>query len=304
MRNRIDTVFISLFKGLKMLSKDPRLYAFRDALADKHFEIEITTQRFIQGKKKCVNTAVAGLFKENNKKSERQTECLLGEEFLIFEQGKTMSWGQSLKDGYVGYIDTKVLCTSTIKQTHIVSVPRTFQYLQADLRGPMEYPLSMGSKVSVVDETEVRGTMYAILENGKAIITRHLSPIGRVYEDYVTVAETLIHTPYLWGGVSGFGIDCSGLVQLSMMMTGKMVLRDTDMQQKTIGRPLTDSDKLQRGDLIFWNGHVAIMIDHENIIHANGYSMDVIIEPLEEAMTRIAKKHQYPIEKRRPIQEM
>ncbi|KEC55718.1 NlpC/P60 family protein [Bartonella koehlerae] len=287
-----------------MLSKDPRLYAFRDALADKHFEIEITTQRFIQGKKKCVNTAVAGLFKENNKKSERQTECLLGEEFLIFEQGKTMSWGQSLKDGYVGYIDTKVLCTSTIKQTHIVSVPRTFQYLQADLRGPMEYPLSMGSKVSVVDETEVRGTMYAILENGKAIITRHLSPIGRVYEDYVTVAETLIHTPYLWGGVSGFGIDCSGLVQLSMMMTGKMVLRDTDMQQKTIGRPLTDSDKLQRGDLIFWNGHVAIMIDHENIIHANGYSMDVIIEPLEEAMTRIAKKHQYPIEKRRPIQEM
>ncbi|CDO39609.1 peptidase P60 [Bartonella henselae] len=287
-----------------MLSKDPRLYAFRDDLADKRFETEITAQRFIQGEKKRVNTAVAGLFKENNKKSEKQTECLLGEELLIFEQGKTMSWGQSLKDGYVGYIDTTILCTSAIKQTHIVSVPRTFQYLQADLRGPMEYPLSMGSKVSVVNETEVRGTIYAILESGKAIITRHLSPIGRVYEDYVTVAETLIHTPYLWGGVSGFGIDCSGLVQLSMMMTGKMVLRDTDMQQKTIGRVLTDSDKLKRGDLVFWNGHVAIMIDHENIIHANGYSMDVMIEPLEEAVTRIAKKYQYPIEKRRPIQEM
>ncbi|WP_455480916.1 C40 family peptidase [Bartonella sp. B12(2025)] len=287
-----------------MVSKDPRLYAFRNDLADQRLETEIAAQRFVQGEKKRVNTAVAGLFKENNKKSERQTECLLGEELLIFEQGETMSWGQSLKDGYVGYIDTTVLCTSTVKQTHVVSVPRTFQYLQADLRSPMECSLSMGSKVSVVDEIEVRGTMYSILENRKAIITHHLSPIGRVYEDYVTVAEAFVHTPYLWGGISGFGIDCSGLVQLSMIMTDQMVLRDTDMQQKTIGKQLTDSDTLQRGDLIFWKGHVAIMIDHENIIHANGFSMDVMIEPLEEAITRIAKKHQYPIEKRRPIQGM
>ncbi|EJF81295.1 NlpC/P60 family protein [Bartonella doshiae] len=286
-----------------MIFKDPRLHAFRNDLADKRLETEISAQRFVEGEKKRVNIAVAGLFKESNKKSERQTECLLGEDLLIFEQKETMSWGQSLKDGYVGYIETAALCTSSIKQTHIVSVPRTFQYLQTDLRKPMEYSLSMGSKVTVVDQTEVRDVMYSVLENGKAIISRHLSPIGRVYEDYVTVAETFIHTPYLWGGVSGFGIDCSGLIQLSMMMTGKMVLRDTDMQQKTIGIPLTDDDKLQRGDLIFWKGHVAIMVDHENIIHASGYSMDVTIEPLEEAITRIAKKNEYPIAKRRPIQE-
>ncbi|WP_026088045.1 NlpC/P60 family protein [Bartonella rattimassiliensis] len=284
-----------------MISKDSRLHAVRDDLADQRLETEVTAQRFVQGEKKRVNAAVAGLFKENSKKSERQTECLFGEELLIFEQGEAISWGQSLKDGYVGYIDTTALCTSTIKQTHIVSVPRTFKYLRADLRGPIESPLSMGSKVSVIDEIEVRDTVYSILENGKAIISSHLSPIGRVYEDYVTVAETFIRTPYLWGGVSGFGIDCSGLIQLSMMMTDQIVLRDTDMQQKTIGKLLTDADKLQRGDLIFWKDHVAIMVNHENIIHANGFSMDVMIEPLEEATTRIAKASQYPIAKRRPV---
>lgn len=287
-----------------MVSKDPRLHAFREDLADKRLETEVTAQRFVQGEKKRVHVPVAGLFKESSKKSEMQTECLLGEELLIFEQGEAMSWGQSLKDGYVGYIDTKTLCTSTVEQTHVVSVPRTFQYFQADLRGPMEYPLSMGSKVTVVDEVEVRETMYSILGNGKAIMSNHLSPIGRVYKDYVAVAEMFIRTPYLWGGASGFGLDCSGLIQLSMIMTGQMVLRDTDMQQKTIGHHLSDSDELQRGDLIFWKGHAAIMVDHENVIHANGFSMDVTIEPLEEVIMRVAQTyHKYPIEKRRPILE-
>ncbi|EJF96345.1 C40 family peptidase [Bartonella taylorii] len=287
-----------------MFSKDPRLRAFRDDLADKRLEKEVTAQRFVQGETRRVNVPVAGLFKENNKKSEMQTECLFGEELLIFEHGGVMSWGQSLKDGYVGYIDTKALCTSTVKQTHVVSVPRTFQYFQADLCGPVEYPLSIGSKVSVVNEIEVRETRYSILEDGKAIISNHLSPIGHAYKDYVTVAEMLIRTPYLWGGASGFGIDCSGLIQLSMIMAGQVVLRDTDMQQKTIGDQLSDSDKLQRGDLIFWKGHAAIMVDHENIIHANGSSMDVMVEPLKRVITRIAQKYQqYPIERRRPTLE-
>ncbi|CBI75827.1 conserved protein of unknown function [Bartonella clarridgeiae 73] len=284
-----------------MPHKNPQLHTSKDNFTNQQSAKEIKTPCSAQEKKRRVNKAVAGLFKENSKKSERQTECLFGEEILILEQGETMSKVQSLKDDYIGYIDTQILCTSTIKQTHIVSVPRTFQYSQADLKKTVESALSMGSKVSVVNETETRGTMYSILENGTAIISSHLHPIEHTFEDYVTVAQTFIRTPYLWGGVSGFGLDCSGLVQLSMMMAGKMVLRDTNMQQQTIGEQLTDTDTLERGDLIFWKGHVAIMVDHKNIIHANGYSMDVMIEPLEEAIKRIAKNHKYPVAKRRPL---
>ncbi|AQX20787.1 Cell wall-associated hydrolase, NlpC family [Bartonella sp. CDC_skunk] len=277
--------------------KNSPLHISQDILTNQQFE----TPCSVQGEKRRVNTAVAGLFKENSKKSEKQTECLFGEEILLLEQDETMSKVESLKDGYVGYIDTQILCTSTIKQTHIVSVPRTFQYSQADLKKAVERALSMGSKVTVVDVTETRGTMYSILENGTAIISSHLHPIQHTFKDYVTVAQTFIRTPYLWGGVSGFGLDCSGLVQLSMMMAGKAILRDTSMQQQTVGKPLTDTDTLERGDLIFWQGHVAIMIDYENIIHANGYSMDVMVEPLEKAVERIAKNHKYPVAKRRPL---
>lgn len=282
---------------------DQQLYAYKDSLSNQHFEKEMIISPNVKGEKKRINTAVAGLFKERSKTSEMQTECLFGEEILIFEPEKTMSWSQSLKDGYMGYIDTTVLCAPTTKQTHIVSVPRTFLYLQADLRGPVASALSMGSKVCVVDEIEIRDTMYSVLENGQTMVSCHLSPIEHVFADYVTIAQTFLLTPYLWGGVSGFGIDCSGLVQLSMMMAGQMVLRDAGMQKNTIGKPLTDSDNLQRGDLIFWEGHVAIMIDHANIIHANGHSMHVMIEPLETAITRIAKMHKYPVAKRRPMEK-
>ncbi|MCL6229980.1 C40 family peptidase [Bartonella bilalgolemii] len=281
--------------------KNSEFHTSQDILTNQQCEKKIETPYSIQGEKRRVNTAVAGLFKENSKKSERQTECLFGEEVLILEHDEAMSKVESLKDGYVGYIDTQILCTSTIKQTHIVSVPRTFQYSQADLKKTVERALSMGSKVTVIDVTETRGTMYSILENETAIVSSHLRPIEHTFKDYVNVAQTFIRTPYLWGGVSAFGLDCSGLVQLSMMMAGKTVLRDTSMQQQTIGKQLTDTDILERGDLIFWQGHVAIMIDCENIIHTNGYSMDVMVEPLETAIIRIAKSGKHPVAKRRPL---
>lgn len=279
---------------------DQRLNAYRPDLADERLRGIIDAPRYVTGKLMRVIAPVAALYKIPDRKSERQSECLFGEDVLVFETADKFCWVQSLQDGYVGYVEQVNLGDFQSTPTHIVIAPRSFQYENADLRSPMISALSIGSKVTIVGESETRATLYAKLDNGNYVIADHLAPIAHIISDYVSTAENLIHTPYLWGGKSGLGIDCSGLVQLSMMMAGKRVLRDTDMQVNTIGTDIDPSDGLQRGDLVFWKGHVAIMVDHQNIIHANGASMNVKIEPLEQAIARIARHYAQPTCYRRP----
>ncbi|TIS30940.1 MAG: NlpC/P60 family protein, partial [Mesorhizobium sp.] len=152
------------------------------------------------------------------------TQALFGDDVLVFEVAEGWAWVQAERDGYVGYAADNVLGARGHAPTHIVSVPRTFLYPGPDLRFPIGGQLSMGSAVTVTGSAETRGTHYALLPSGQAVIARHLRPLAEVAADFVTVAESFLGTPYLWGGVSGFGIDCSGLVQLSMRMTGKDVL--------------------------------------------------------------------------------
>lgn len=279
---------------------DQRLNAYRPDLADERLRGIIDAPRYVTGKLMRVIAPVAALYKVPDRKSERQSECLFGEDVLVFETADKFCWVQSLQDGYVGYVEQVNLGDFQSTPTHIVIAPRSFQYENADLRSPMVSALSIGSKVTIVGESETRATLYAKLDNGNYVIADHLTPIAHIISDYVSTAENLIHTPYLWGGKSGLGIDCSGFVQLSMMMAGKRVLRDTDMQVNTIGTDIDPSDGLQRGDLVFWKGHVAIMVDHQNIIHANGASMNVKIEPLEQAIARIARHYAQPTCYRRP----
>lgn len=279
---------------------DQRLNAYRPDLADERLRGIIDAPRYVTGKLMRVIAPVAALYKVPDRKSERQSECLFGEDVLVFDIADKFCWVQSLQDGYVGYVEQVNLGDFQSTATHIVIAPRSFQYENADLRSPMVSALSIGSKVTIVGESETRATLYAKLDNGNYVIADHLVPVAHIISDYVSTAENLIHTPYLWGGKSGLGIDCSGLVQLSMMMAGKRVLRDTDMQVNTIGTDIDPSDGLQRGDLVFWKGHVAIMVDHQNIIHANGASMNVKIEPLEQAIARIARHYAQPTCYRRP----
>jgi len=135
--------------------------------------------------------------------------------------------------------------------------------------------------------------VYSQLSNGRFVFTAHLKPVGDVETDFVAVAEMFRHVPYYWGGKSVHGLDCSGLVQLALEACGRSALRDSDMQEQTLGERLliNDLDSLKRGDLIFWNGHVGIMVDERMLLHANGHHMMVVAEPLKDAVDRIAARH-------------
>jgi NlpC/P60 family/Bacterial dipeptidyl-peptidase Sh3 domain len=227
------------------------------------------------------------------------TQLLLGAEITVFKEENGWALVQAKADHYVGYVRVDKLMPNGSPPTHRVIVPRTIFYAQPDMKLLSMGALSLGSLLTIKDFSETRGTRYAEIREGMAVFADHLAPVGESLSDPVTIAETLLHTPYLWGGASAFGIDCSGLVQLSFAMCGVSVLRDTDMQAATIGRPVTKAD-LERGDLIFWKGHVALYRGDGTIIHANGHTMSVAIESLDDAIKRIAYLYGEPTGYRRP----
>jgi cell wall-associated NlpC family hydrolase len=286
-----------------MNALDKRLHAFRDDLADERLKGRVEAGRFVAGRQARIGVPVADLLAAPDKGAGLNTQLLLGDDVLVFEEGPEWAWVQAVRDNYVGYVLRLAIGTTGGRHTHVVSAPRTFLYSGADLKLPRKACLSMGSRVSVQGFAETRGTKYALLGSGEALIIAHLQPVGGQAGDYVSVSEGLLSTPYLWGGTSAFGIDCSGLVQLSMRMAGRTVPRDTDMQAAGLGEPLdpgADMAGLRRGDLVFWKGHVAIMLDGQDIIHANGHTMTVSREKLSDAVERIAYLYGGPTGFRRP----
>ncbi|MFW7358430.1 MAG: NlpC/P60 family protein [Brucella sp.] len=282
---------------------DRRLNAYRPDLADERLTGRVEAARFTAGTAMQVSASVVDLRAEPRMDSGPQTQMIFGDHLRVFEEMDGWSWVQAERDGYTGYVSSAALEQPAGTETHLVIVPRTFVYPGSDLRFPHTKALSLGSRVRIVGAAETRGTKYALLESGEALIASHLAPIGDHAADYVAVAETLLHTPYLWGGTSGFGIDCSGLVQLCMWVAGRTVLRDSDMQQNTLGE-ITEPDatysNLKRGDLVFWKGHVAICASPDMLIHASGHTMTVTLEPLQDAIKRIAYLYDLPTLIRRP----
>nr|WP_316651456.1 NlpC/P60 family protein [uncultured Gellertiella sp.] len=280
---------------------DRRLNACRPDLADISLKGEVAADRFVTGKAGHVTAAVAALRPVPDPASGIDTQLLLGEDLTIFETTGGWAWVKAASDGYVGYLPEEAIAPGRSPATHVVAVPRTFLYPAADLRTPHCLVLSMGSRITVTGEAETRGTRYLLLAGGAAIMASHCLPLGQwPSDDPVLVASRFLETPYLWGGRSGFGIDCSGLVQLSHQMTGRQAPRDSDMQRDGFGAEIS-RDSLRRGDLVFWKGHVGMMEDQDTLLHASGHSMSVTREDFRQALARIGYLYGPPTLCRRPI---
>jgi cell wall-associated NlpC family hydrolase len=279
---------------------DRRLNAYRPDLAEEALRDTVAAERYVAGTPARVAQPVAALRPRPENSAGIDTELLFGEAVRVLDRADGWAWVKSEFDGYVGYLPEAALDTGTAAATHVVAVPRTFAYSGPDLKTPAAFALSIGSRLTTTGESETRGTRYLTLEGGQSVVAGHCLPLGETAgNDYVAIAARFLETPYLWGGRSGFGLDCSALVQLSMMMTGRTAPRDSDMQAAGLGTPI-ERDALRRGDLVFWKGHVAIMEDEKTILHANGHTMSVAREGLEAAIERIGWLYQQPTGYRRP----
>lgn len=279
---------------------DRRLNAYRPDLAEEALRGTVLAERYVAGTPARIAAPVAALRPRPDLAAGIDTEVLFGETVRVLDRADGWAWVKSDFDGYVGYVAETALDAGGGAATHRVAVPRTFAYAGVDLRTPAAFALSIGSRLTVIGESETRGTRYLTLEGGQSVVAGHCLDIdASAGNDYVGVAARFLETPYLWGGRSGFGLDCSALVQLSMMMVGRLAPRDSDMQAAGLGSPIDRTD-LQRGDLVFWKGHVAIMEDDKTILHANGHTMSVAREGLDAAIERIGWLYQQPTGYRRP----
>jgi cell wall-associated NlpC family hydrolase len=275
------------------LQFDKRLTPARPDLADERLRGRVAAERYSAGRMLRVIASSAPLRREPRPDAPLDTEVLMGDAVTVYADDEGWAWGQIQCDGYVGYLPSEAL-GEALEPTHRVTALRTFVYPAPQLKVPPMGFIGLGAAVAV---DNIDGD-YARLASGGFIFTAHLTPLEAHEPDFVGVAERLLGTPYLWGGKTSLGLDCSGLIQLSLAAAGILAPRDTDMQQAALGEPLEirpDLAGLRRGDLIFWKGHLGAMLDGERLIHANAHHMAVAIESLREAEARIQAKEFGPI---------
>ena len=272
---------------------DPRRPA-RPDLAAAHLRGTVDADRFVEGIPMRVRVPVAPLRREPRPDAPLDTEALFGEAVIVYDtDGEGWSWVQLADDSYVGYMSSEALGPNSTTPTHRIDALRTFVYPGPSIKEPPLMALSLGSAVAAIGEDG----KFLKTEAGY-VFAMHAKPCEDTERDYAGTAERYVGIPYLWGGKSSLGIDCSGLVQTALKAAGLPCPRDTSMQVNELGAPVPFDDRLtglQRGDFVFWKGHVGIMLDAETLVHANGHFMEVVSEPLRMARGRTLAKGSGPI---------
>lgn len=270
-----------------MSKLDPRLTPARPDLAARHLAGQVLAERFVDGVAREVIEPLAPLRRSPAPDAPLDTEALKGERVVVYEETEEgWSWGQLEADGYVGWLPSNALAAPGPAPTHKVAVLRTLVFPGPNIKLPPLEGLSLGARVAI----ERIAPPFAITADRHYLPARHVAPLSEHATGFVAIAEQFVGVPYLWGGRSSLGIDCSGLVQVALNACGLPCPRDSDMQEAALGQVLGGGDalpNLRRGDVIFWKGHVAIARDAMTLVHANAFHMAVAIEPVSTAIARI-----------------
>jgi cell wall-associated NlpC family hydrolase len=265
---------------------DRRRHAYRPDIADIALKGRVDSKHFVAPVLMQIASPLVTVHRAPERSSTQVTQGLMGEEVHVFASEGGFSFCQLMRDSYVGYIEASFLTAEIERPTHRISVPSTFLYPRPDLKSQPVKVLTMNARFAA---SGLEGK-YLALARGGYVFAAHATPITVKEDDFVDVARRFLNAPYGWGGKSVHGIDCSGLVQISLEACGIAAPRDSDMQEEELGRHLriNDLDGLQRGDLVFWDGHVGVMTSPSTLLHANGHHMMTVEEPLRDAVARIA----------------
>jgi len=265
---------------------DPRRHAYRASLAAESLRGRVEAPRYVEGVRRQVEASSLPLRREPRFDAILDSEASFGETLTLFDESEGWAWVQLARDGYVGYLPSEGLTSAVTTPTHRVAALRTYVYASPDIKTP---PLALLSLNALLSGAGEEGRFLA-LQSGGFVIAEHVRKLDEPSRDFVDVALGFRGTPYLWGGRTSLGVDCSGLVQLASEAAGLSCPRDADMQTNEVGRQLDwqGPDALARGDLVFWDGHVGIMTGAHDLVHASAYQMMVVEEPLAEARARIA----------------
>lgn len=262
--------------------RDPRVTPLRPDIASRALEGVMAAPAYVDPLPMTVIVPAVGVHAKPDLASEQQDQVLFGEVFEVLGESDGFAWGQARRDGYVGFVELSALSSPGQPATHRVSAIGAYAFAEPSIKARAVGPYSLNALVT----EEAREGRFVKGANTGWFVVDHLAPVGRFETDAVAVAERFLGAAYLWGGRESLGLDCSGLVQQALLACGRACPRDTDQQQQ-MGHGVEPQD-LARGDLIFWRGHVAIMLDGTRILHANAHHMATAIEPFAEAVARIA----------------